>query len=275
MAAPPRTGRLFQDTNAYAPRKVSGRKPLSDVSNNAGNKPLDASAKPSVSVTRPSKQIIKSNLDNNNNNNNISVIMNDGAVFVSSSAKAKNLESSNIRTANNTASGKSKTGGGGSRKVLSDISNTGKLPLLEIKEKKTLKSLREEEPLFPSAIGEEMCRHDHRRCVEAQSKALDFRFIMNDCFRDLKVSAEPPLNIKIESESEHWESDEEPELSIPEGQSRMWHWSGISSPEHCNNEEHLELPSSPVNFEIAKSLVTKRKVGTPKDKGAFEEELSC
>ncbi|MED6209586.1 hypothetical protein PIB30_056157 [Stylosanthes scabra] len=238
MAAPPRTGRLFQDINANGHKKVraTGRKPLSDVSNNAGNKSLDASAKPSASITRPSKPFVSSS---------------------SSSAKAKNLEASNIGTANTTASGKSQTGGGGGgrRKVLSDISNTGKPRLLEMKEKKqTLKSLKEkEEPLSPTAIGEEMCRHDYRKCVQAQSKALDFRFIMDDIFRDLKVSAEPPLNMEIESEGEHWESEEEPELLIPEGRARKLHWSGINSPEH-NNEEHLELPWSTVNFELIRLI---------------------
>ena len=142
--------------------RAGGRKPLGDLSNAGkpinqagGKKALDGSlnlGKPSV--TQPSKQL---------KSNNLTVIMNDEAV----SAKAKNLESSRITA--NKASEKSRTG---SRKALSDISNSGKPRVPEIKNKNSLKPLREE-PLHPSAIAEEQFLHNHQECIKSQFGAVD------------------------------------------------------------------------------------------------------
>lgn len=78
--------------------------------------------------------------------------------------KSKNLESDKRIP----ASEKLLTRG---RKVLSDISNSGKPQVPEIKNKKTLKPI--EESLPPSAIAEEQILHDHKKCIKSQFETAD------------------------------------------------------------------------------------------------------
>lgn len=140
-------GTVSEKADLTGQRKVraGGRKPLGDLSN-AGNlinhfdgkKGLDGSlytGKPSVSQAQAPKL-----------------------------HKSKNLESDKRIP----ASEKSLTR---SRKALSDISNSGKPQVPEIKNKKTLKPL--EESLPPSAISEEQILHDHKKCIKSQFETAD------------------------------------------------------------------------------------------------------
>lgn len=137
--------------------RAGGRKPLGDLSNAGktinqagGKKALDGSLKPAKpSVSQASTQL--------KSNKNLTVIMNDEAV----NAKAK---------AANKASEKSHTG---SRKALSDISNSGKPHVPEIRNKNTLKmSSLTEEPFLPSAIAEEQFLHNHQECIKSQFEGV-------------------------------------------------------------------------------------------------------
>ncbi|KAK7390432.1 hypothetical protein VNO78_25737 [Psophocarpus tetragonolobus] len=140
----------------------------------------------------------------------------------SSVGQASKLPSSNNLESDKSfaskASGKSLTG---IRKVLSDISNSGKPQLPEIKIKNTKPSLLvEESDLSPSAIAEEYMQHDHKKCIESRSETVDMHkfFILADSEDDLPTIAEsprldlelvpecfpdwddPPVNFKLESE---------------------------------------------------------------------------
>ena len=83
--------------------------------------------------------------------------------------KSKNIETD--KSIADKASGKSLAG---SRKALSDISNSGKPQVPEVKNKHTLKpGLLIEESLPPSAIAEERILHDHKKCIKSQFETAD------------------------------------------------------------------------------------------------------
>ncbi|KAJ4972435.1 hypothetical protein NE237_005534 [Protea cynaroides] len=73
--------------------------------------------------------------------------------------------SANGKAKNFTESKKKGAGGLGHRKALNDISNSSRLrQVASSKKKNNLKEFN---------IAEEMCLHDHRKCVEAQTVAMD------------------------------------------------------------------------------------------------------
>ena len=126
--------------------KGGGRKPLGDVSNTRKS-----------SLREAPKQLKSSN--------NLTTINEEAAT----ASKARNLESNKMAVSK--ASGKSHNG---NRRALSDISNSGKLPLPEIRNKNVMKlSVLTEEPLYPSTIAEEQILHNHQDCVKSHSKAMD------------------------------------------------------------------------------------------------------
>ncbi|KAK7357298.1 hypothetical protein VNO80_16582 [Phaseolus coccineus] len=179
--------------------RAGGRKPLGDLSN-AGNlinqfdgkKALDGSlniGKPSVNKA-PKLQ------------------------------KSKNLETDK-RIANK-ASEKLLTG---SRKALSDISNSGKPQVPELKNKHTLKpSSLIEESLPPSAIAEERILHDHKECIKSQFENADVHQFFktvgleDDADDHMAMTFELPAISKLKSESAYFELEEIPEW-LPERQS--------------------------------------------------------
>ncbi|KAJ1385363.1 protein PATRONUS 2 [Sesbania bispinosa] len=245
-----RTGRLFQDQNLNAhvngagivPGKADftgqrkgragGRKPLGDLSNAGkplnqvdGKKAFDGSLKP-----------LKSK--------NPNVIMNDEAVSV----KAKDLES-NKRTASK-ASEKSNTG---SRKALSDISNSGKPHVPEIGNKNNLK---------PCAIAEEQILHNHKKCIKSQFETVDMHHfyktvgLEDDSDDRMKVSFELPAISKLESESAYLRLEEVPER-LPEGQSLS---AQHGSPAHCKTPKLSSCSSKWSDFSVNFKLIETPKV---------------
>ncbi|KAL5195241.1 hypothetical protein HKD37_20G057145 [Glycine soja] len=250
-----RTGRLFQNQNLNVhvngggtvsekadltgQRKVraGGRKPLGDLSN-AGNlinhfdgkKGLDGSlytGKPSVSQAQAPKL-----------------------------HKSKNLESDKRIP----ASEKSLTR---SRKALSDISNSGKPQVPEIKNKKTLKPL--EESLPPSAISEEQILHDHKKCIKSQFETADvhqfFKTVGLEDDDHMAISFELSGISKQKSESAYLELEEVPEwlpevhsLSVLHGGSPAVHCKtpGLSSYRTMWND-------STVNFKLIETPKLSKK----------------
>nr|ACU23182.1 unknown [Glycine max] len=223
-----RTGRLFQNQNLNVhvngggavsgkadltgQRKVGagGRKPLGDLSN-AGNlinqfdgkKALDGSlntGKPSASVSQAPKL-----------------------------HKSKNLESDKRIP----ASEKLLTRG---RKVLSDISNSGKPQVPEIKNKKTLKPI--EESLPPSAIAEEQILHDHKKCIQSQFETADvhqfFKTVGLDDDSDdhMEISFDLSAISKLKFESAYLELEEVTEW-LPEVHSLFALHGGSPTVVHC------------------------------------------
>ncbi|QCE08159.1 protein PATRONUS 2-like isoform X1 [Vigna unguiculata] len=215
MAA--RTGRLLQNQNlnvhangagsvsgkadlpGQRKGRAGGRKPLGDLSN-AGNLTNQFDGKKahdgSLNIGKPS--------------------VNQAPKL----QKSKNLETEK-RIANK-ASGKSLTG---SRKALSDISNSGKPQGPEIKNKHTLKpSLLIEESLPPSAIAEERILHDHKKCIKSQVETADVHHFFktvgleDDADDHMAISFELSAISKLKSESAYLELEEVPER-LPEMQS--------------------------------------------------------
>ncbi|KAK7391336.1 hypothetical protein VNO78_19750 [Psophocarpus tetragonolobus] len=118
------------------------------------------------------------------------------------------------------ASGKSLTG---SRKALSDISNSGKPQVPGIKNKKTLKpSLLVEESLSPSAIAEEQMLHNHKKCIKSQSETIDmhqfFKTVGLDDEDHMLIASELPAITKLKSRSAYLDLELVPEC-FPEVQS--------------------------------------------------------
>lgn len=145
--------------------KVGGRKPLGDLSNSVkpvdvvdGKKVLNGSfntVKPSLSQT---SKLLKSK-------NNNSAILNKEVV----SAKGKDVEID--KKTGSKASKKSNTGG---RKALSDISNSAKAHVHEVKNKNSLKTGSfTGKDLHPDEIAEERMLHDHEKCIKSQTQTLD------------------------------------------------------------------------------------------------------
>ncbi|KAF5743513.1 hypothetical protein HS088_TW08G00097 [Tripterygium wilfordii] len=111
---------------------------------------------------------------------------------------------------------------GSRRKVLCDISNSGKPSLHEASKKNQgtkLNVVVAENKIYPSAIAEEGFLHDHNECIKAQTRAMDvdeFLKILglnNDCSKQLETPlATPSLsNLKIGSptrQMELYEMDE-------------------------------------------------------------------
>ncbi|KAK7279916.1 hypothetical protein RJT34_24977 [Clitoria ternatea] len=192
--------------------RAVGRKPLGDLSNAGkpinqvdGKKALDGSLK----LKKPSVDL-----------------------------KSKNLES-NKRTSSK-ASEKSHTGG---RKALSDISNSGKPLVPEIKNKSTLKpSLWVEESLPPSAIAEERILHNHKKCIKSQFEAVDAHHFFktvgleDDSDDYMTIASELPAIRKLKSKSAYLELEEVPERFLEVKTVSAQH----GSPAHCRTPS---LPS--------------------------------
>ncbi|KAJ4964833.1 hypothetical protein NE237_016682 [Protea cynaroides] len=86
--------------------------------------------------------------------------------------------SANGKAKSFTESKKKGAGGLGHRKALNDITNSSRLRQeVSSKKKNNLKEFN---------IAEEMCLHDHRKCVEAQTAAMD-RYRMDKFFLDLEI----------------------------------------------------------------------------------------
>ncbi|KAF5731156.1 hypothetical protein HS088_TW19G00761 [Tripterygium wilfordii] len=110
---------------------------------------------------------------------------------------------------------------GGRRKVLSDISNSGKPSLNEASKKNQgtkLNVVVAEDKIHPSAIAEEGFLHDHNECIKAQTRAMDMDEFLKilGLNNDLVLSKqlETPLatphlsNLKIGSPTRQMELDE-------------------------------------------------------------------
>lgn len=178
--------------------RAGGRKPLGDLSN-AGNpinqfdgkKALDGSLnKGKPSVSQASKLLMSKNVESDKR--------------IATKASEKSLT--------------------GSRKALSDISNSGKPIVPEIKNKNTLKpSLLIEESLHPSAIAEEQILHDHKKCIKSQFEAADMHQFFktvgleDDSNDHVPISFELSAISKRKSESAYLELEEVPER-LPEVQ---------------------------------------------------------
>ncbi|XP_058754377.1 protein PATRONUS 2-like [Vicia villosa] len=197
MAA--RTIRLFQenvndagtmsaktDFTGQRKSKVGGRKPLGDLSNSVkpvdGKKVLNGSfntVKPSISQT---SKLLKSK-------NNNPAILNKEVV----SAKGKDVEID--KKTGSKASKKSNTSG---RKALSDISNSAKAHVHDVKNKNSLKTGSfTGKDLHPDEIAEERMLHDHEKCIKSQTQTLDIHHFFrtvgleDDSDDDLNISFEP------------------------------------------------------------------------------------
>ncbi|RDY12945.1 hypothetical protein CR513_02198 [Mucuna pruriens] len=248
MAA--RTGRLLQNQNlnvhvngagtvsgkdftGQRKARAGGRKPLGDLSN-AGNliNQFDG----------------KKTLDGSSNTGKTSV-----------SQAPKLLKSKNLESDKRIASKASEKSLTRSRKALSDISNSGKQHVPEIKNKNTLKlSSLIEESLHPSAIAEEQILHDHKKCIKSQFETAHVnQFLKTVGLEDdsddhttisFELSAISKLN---KSESAYLELEEVPE-QLPEVQSL--------SALHGSPAAHCKTPSlssyrtmwndSTVNFKL-------------------------
>lgn len=123
---------------------LGGRKPLGDLSNSANPVPTLASKK--------------------QNSKNFAIVEK-----VVTSSKVPQ-DASNKRNTLKT-SGKVQ---GGSRKALSDISNSGKPNLQEASKKKqnTKLGVVEEELLCPSGVVEEQFLHNHQECIKARNRTM-------------------------------------------------------------------------------------------------------
>lgn len=211
---------------------LGGRKPLSDLSN-SGNPALDQA---------PKKQTSK----------NLTVIEeNSGAYKIPNDAsKRKSL----FKTSEKVQSG--------SRKALSDISNSGK-PRLQESSKKNLNmklSVVAEEPLSPSAIAEEQFLHNHQECIKAQTKPMDLDEFLktvgltNDFSKYLASPWAPP-----ESPLEHLELEEMAEQPIQDQPTWKYEMScELDSPPPCKtpkspNDCMLKKEFDFINFKLMES----------------------
>ncbi|KAL2324562.1 hypothetical protein Fmac_023620 [Flemingia macrophylla] len=200
--------------------RAGGRKPLGDLSN-----ALDGSLnKGNPSVSKASKLLMSKNLESDKR--------------ISGKASKKSLT--------------------GSRKALSDISNSGKPNVPEIKSKNTLKpSLLIGESFHPCAIAEEQILHDHRICIKSQFETADahqfFKTVglEDDSDDPMPISFELSAISKRKSESGSLELEEVPER-LPEKQ--------FLSVLHGSPSTHCKTPSlsnyrtlwndSAVNFKL-------------------------
>ncbi|CAI8604438.1 unnamed protein product [Vicia faba] len=217
-----RTIRLFQenvndagtvsakiDFTGQKKTKVGGRKPLGDLSNSVkpvdvvdGKKVLNGSfntVKPSINQT---SKLLKSK-------NNPAIILNKEVV----SAKEKNID---IEKKNGIKSSKKPNTGG--RKALSDISNSAKAHVRDVKNKNSLKtSSFTGKGLHPDAIAEERMLHDHGKCIKSQTQTLDMHHFFktvgleDDSDDDMNISFEPLAFRKPEYESTLFKLEEVPE----------------------------------------------------------------
>ncbi|XP_058740407.1 protein PATRONUS 2-like [Vicia villosa] len=209
MAA--RTIRLFQenvndagtmsaktDFTGQRKSKVGGRKPLGDLSNSV--KPVDGKKvlNGSFNTVKPSSQtskLLKSK------KNCIPAIVN------------KDVEMD--KKTGSKASKKSNTGG---RKALSDISNSAKAHVHDVKNKNSLKTGSfTGKDLHPDEIAEERMLHDHEKCIKSQTQTLDIHHFFktvgleNDSDDDMNISFEPLAFRKPEYESTLFKLEEVPE----------------------------------------------------------------
>ncbi|GMY18099.1 protein PATRONUS 1-like isoform X2 [Fagus crenata] len=190
------TGRLIQDQNSIvhyngssvggktnvlnAERKgrLGGRKPLGDLSN---------SGKPALNHA-PQKQTSKN------------------LTFIDEVSGASQLRNDTIKKKStiSKASGKVKTG---SRKALSDISNSSKSHSHEASKKNLNQKLSvvAEEALH--TIAEERFLHNHQECIKAQTKAIDIDEFLktvgldNDLSKCSASPCAPPALSKLKPES--------------------------------------------------------------------------
>ncbi|KAE8077747.1 hypothetical protein FH972_016278 [Carpinus fangiana] len=212
-------GRLIQDQNfnvhcngasvggktnvPKAERKggIGARKPLSDLSN---------SEKPVLNQA-PKKQTSKK------------------VTFIDEHSGASKMRNdTNKRTSISRASAKLQTG---SRKALSDISNSGKAHLNGEATNKNLNlklGVVAEEPLHHvSAIAEERFLHNHQECIKAQTKSMDLDEFLktvgldNDLSKYLATPCAPSMSRKLKPENSqkkyHLELEEMAEQLIEDG----------------------------------------------------------
>ncbi|KAI4297107.1 hypothetical protein L6164_037012 [Bauhinia variegata] len=231
MAA--QTGRLIQDqkfnihvngatalgkagfTEQKKVGRAGGRKPLGDLSNSmkpsieqAGRKKPSIDGSGSLisekeSLSQSSK-LLKSK--------NFTIIDEEGvgSAMVKKFGRTKGTVSK--------VSQKSQTG---NRKALTDISNSRKTPVQEIKSKNSIKpSALARESLHPSAIAEERFLHNHEECIKPQCKDMDMAEFLkivghdSDTVTHLGSSLElVPAFVELKSENhlKHLELDEIPE----------------------------------------------------------------
>ena len=235
MAA--RTVRLFQDQNAIdhvneagtmsgktdftgqRKSKVGGRKPLGDLSNSV--KPMNSvDGKKALNGSLNTSKLLKSK-------NNPTIILNKDVV----SAKEKTIDMDK-RTGSIVSKKSSKTG---SRRALTDISNSEKLHVPDIKNKNSLKtSSLKAKYLDPDAIAEERMLHNHQECIKSQTQALDMHQFLktvgleDGSDDDMEIFFEP---LKLKSESASLELKEVPE-ELPAVQSL---YAEHGSPAHCKS----------------------------------------
>lgn len=146
-----------------------------------------------------------------------------------------------------------------SRKALSDISNSRKPHVPDIKNRKTLKlSSLTEEPLNPSAIAEEQILHDHKKCIQSQFETADvhqfFKTVGLEDDDHMRISSELSAISKLKkSDNAYMELKEVPE-QLPEVQSLS---ALCGSPTHCKTPSLSSYPSmwndSIVNFRLIES----------------------
>lgn len=266
MAA--RTVRLFQDQNVidhvndagtmsiktdFAGKmksRAGGRKPLGDLSNAV--KPIDivdgkkvfngSTIKPSVNQT---PNLLKSK-------NNPTIVLHKDKEVVS--AKGKNLEI-NKRTGSK-ASKKSNTG---SRRALTDISNSLHVPDMKNKDSLDTSSFKGKY-LHPDAIAEERMFHNHEECIKSQSHALDMHHFFktailgDDLDDDMKISFEQPAFSKLKSDDAFLELKEMPE-ELPDMPSPS---AKHGSPVCCKSPEFSRIsmwddPAFDCNFTLIES----------------------
>ncbi|XP_027364663.1 uncharacterized protein LOC113871760 [Abrus precatorius] len=252
MAA--QTSRLFQDQNRSA--NNAGEETFSGKADFAGQRKAGAGARKPLgdlsNAGKPVNQVHgKKVLDGSIDRGKPSISQS------SKPLKSKILEN-NKRTARK-ASEKSLTG---CRKALSDISNSGKPHVPEIKNKISLKSSSlTEESLHPNAIAEERILHNHQECIKSQFETAQVHQFFktvgleDDSDDHMTISFELPALCKLKSENECFELEEVPER-LPVVQSLS---AQTGSPAHC------KTPSIPSSCSIWNDIAVNFKlIETPK-----------
>ncbi|KAF3432948.1 hypothetical protein FNV43_RR24050 [Rhamnella rubrinervis] len=160
---------------------LGGRKPLGDLSNSSKPAPTQASKKKNSKNFALTEEVVTSS-----------------KVSQDASNKKDSLKALfKVQT--------------GSRKALSDISNSGKPNLREASKKKQNMKLGvvEEENLCPSGIVEEQFLHNHQECIKARNTAMGMDHFLTTIGLDNVSSKQSasPVSSKFEPENSQWHSE--------------------------------------------------------------------